>query len=148
MCVDDTIDTVLLPMVVKMEKVCAVRGKSRVNRTNDDTIMLRCKRDMTIPRYDPLFCVCSTMFLLTRMKIGTDRGAAVVLKEIVHNQLVNALTTNPPCCPPDKLAMGDKFDYDLCTCWFNNQVGDMVTAHDNVTGAEINISVSLYSNII
>lgn len=81
----DTINAVALPTVVEMEEVCAVRSKARAILTNNDTILLHGKRDMIMLRYDPLLYVSSIFFVVTRMKIGTDRGAAVVLKAIGHN---------------------------------------------------------------
>ena len=131
---------------VEMDQIRLVLGERCSQLTCDDKLLLCCRRDMITFKYDPLLAVSSIDIVLTRMTIGEDNDASNVLRSIGHNHLVDALT-NPACCSLVVLEVGYMFDYNNRSYHFSSQAGDIVTAHDTLTDAEINIRSNLCSNI-
>jgi hypothetical protein len=129
-----------------MDQVHLVLGKHRSRLTNDENLLLCRCRDMITFKYDSLLAVSSIAIVFTRMTIGTDNDASNVLRSIGHNHLVDALT-NPVCRSLVVLEVGHMFDYNNCSYHFSSQAGDIVTAHDTLTDAEINICSNLCINI-
>ena len=142
----DVLNAVWPPSREDMDQVRLVLGKRRSRLTNDDKLLLCRRRDMITFKYDPLLAVSSIAIVFTRMTIGEDNDASSVLRSIGHNHLVDALT-NPVCRSLVVLEVGHMFDYNNRSYHFSSQAGDIVTAHDTLTDAEINICSNLCSNI-
>ena len=142
---EDVMNAVWPPSRHDMEQVRAVLGKRRNCLTDDEKLLLRRRRDMIIFRYDPLLTVSPITIVFTRMTIGADNDATHVMMPTGHNTLTDALTNLILSCLLFlKLVM---FNYKNHSYHFSSQAGDIVTAHDAVTNAEINICKNLCSNI-
>ena len=122
-----------------------VLGKCRRHLTDDETLLLRCRRDMITFTYDPLLSVCPVAIVFTCMAIGADNDSIHVLRSIDHSMC--DLFTNPARCPLVLLNLGDVFDYNRRSYYVVAQEGDNVTATDTETGAEIITCRNNCSNI-
>jgi hypothetical protein len=142
----DVLNAVCPPSRVEMDQVRLVLGKHRSRLTCDEKLLLCRRRNMITFKYDPLLTVLSIAIVFTRMMIGKDNDVSNILRSISHNHLVDTLA-NPACCSLVVLEVDHMFDYNNRSYHFSSQAGDIVTAHDTLMDAEINIRSNLCSNI-
>ena len=122
-------------------------GKRCNHLTCDDKLFLCCRRDMITFKYVPLRTVSSIAIVFICMTIGEDSDAAYALRSIRHNHLVDTLT-NPTRHSLVVLEVEHIFDCNNRLYHSSSQSGNIVTAYDTLTDAEINICSNLCSNIM